>query len=60
MKHTISLDWSRLLGFEQVSPDSKDVLVCAAKIGAKPMTRPVGTPDSVAMSRMSKIGTKNR
>ena len=59
MDKSISLDWTRLLGFDQVSPACDNVMAGAAKIGIKRMIRPTGSLDSVAMARLTKVGPKN-
>lgn len=52
----VELDWNRLLGFDNCASDRDQGL--SAKVGAKQMLRRAGEPDSVALSRLTKVGVK--
>lgn len=52
----IELDWTKLLGFDNCNSDRG--LGLNAKVGAKQMLRRAGEPDSVALSRLTKVGLK--
>lgn len=54
----VDLDWTKLLGFDNCCGDHGQVL--NAKVGAKQMLRRAGEPDSVALSRLVKVGLKNK
>lgn len=54
----LTLDWSRLLGFDQTSEAGREGVVYQAKIGAKQMVRGSDEVDSVALARLTKIGFK--
>ncbi|MEX0809653.1 MAG: hypothetical protein WD044_13080 [Dongiaceae bacterium] len=54
----LTLDWSRLLGFDQTEKAGREGAVYQAKIGAKQMVRRSDEVDSVALARMTKIGFK--
>jgi hypothetical protein len=53
----VELDWNKLLGFDNCGSDHDQRL--SAKVGAKQMLRRAGELDSVALSRLTKVGIKN-
>ncbi|MEX1107667.1 MAG: hypothetical protein WEC00_02030 [Dongiaceae bacterium] len=61
MKSTskLELDWSCLLGFDQVSDTDRERVPNWPKIGVKQMVRRGDEVDSVALARLTKIGFKD-
>lgn len=54
----VELDWNKLLGFDLSLQPVELRLGLSAKVGAKQMLRRAGEPDSVALSRLTKVGLK--
>ncbi|MEX2200285.1 MAG: hypothetical protein WD711_02730 [Dongiaceae bacterium] len=55
----LTLDWSRLLGFDQASDTERSCLANWPKIGVKQMVRRSDEVDSVALGRLTKVGFKD-
>jgi hypothetical protein len=61
MTRRVDLDWSRLLGFDQTTPNANlGNVPCSAKIGSKQLIHRGDEVDLVAIARLTKVGIKGR